>query len=479
MNPAGSPGRTFSLKLNPRRWLRSGVVHNVIALYGVQACIYALPLITFPYLARVLGPSGWGVVVFAQAIGDVIASVVEYGFDISAARDTSRHRNDPKHLSALISGVLGAKFLLAILCIAAAIFSRRFTHHIAPSLALFWAATIWGVCQGVNMLWYFQGLERMRLASMLEISGKVLATLSIFLLVHKPSDGWKILAAQCVGCVVAHGVTVVLAYREVGFQWPTPRLVWDSLRLGTSMFLFRAVLSICSAANRLILGSVAPVAVLGQYAGAERITRVFQQGMWPVNQALYPRLTKQMQDSPGQAMKTVRYSMLLLGGLGMVFGLAIYLLAPWLVHFVLGPRFGDSVPVLRVFSLWIPMVALTTVMIFQLLLPNQLDNQFNFVNYSAGGLSIVMAFVLAPRMAAVGIAWAAVIAQAYTLVAYTIVLWRAELNPFSLTIPARLRAPSVSDLAVFSGMDHQEAPVEFRGNEPEALVQKRLVEEQR
>jgi polysaccharide transporter, PST family len=478
MNPGGSPGPTFSLNLNPRKWLRSGLVHNVIALYGVQACIYALPLLTFPYLARVLGPSGWGVVVFAQAIGDVIASVVEYGFDISAARDTSRHRNEPKHLSALISGVLGAKFLLAIVCIAAAIFSRRFTHHIAPSLALFWAATIWGVCQGVNMLWFFQGLERMRLASILEISGKVLATLSIFVLVHKPSDGWKVLAAQCVGCVVAHGITVVLAYREVGFQWPTPRLVWDSLRLGTSMFLFRAVLSICSAANRLILGSVAPVAVLGQYAGAERITRVFQQGMWPVNQALYPRMTKQMQDSPERAMKTVKYSLLLLGGLGMVFGLAIYLGAPLLVHFVLGPRFGAAVPVLRVFSLWIPMVALTTVMIFQLLLPNQLDNQFNFINYTAGGLGIVVALLLAPRMAGVGIAWAAVVSQAYTLVAYTVVLWRAGLNPFSNTATARLRAPKLSDLAVFSGMDHQEAPVEFTRTEPKVLAQKRLVEEQ-
>jgi PST family polysaccharide transporter len=79
MKPAGSPGETSSL--NPRKLLRSGVVHNVIALYGVQACTYALPLLTFPYLARVLGPSGWGVVVFAQAIGEVIASVVEYGFD--------------------------------------------------------------------------------------------------------------------------------------------------------------------------------------------------------------------------------------------------------------------------------------------------------------------------------------------------------------------------------------------------------------
>ena len=204
-----------------------------------------------------------------------------------------------------------------------ALFSRRFTHHIAPSLALFWASTIWGVCQGINMLWYFQGLERMRLASALEIGGKVLATLSIFVLVHKPSDGWKVMAAQCVGCVVAHGVTVVLAYREVGFRWPTPWSVWSALRMGRSMFLFRAVQGISGSANRLVLGAVAPVAALGEYAGAERITRVFQQGMWPVNQALYPRLTQQVKDNPGRAMKTVKYSLLLLGCLGLVFGLAI------------------------------------------------------------------------------------------------------------------------------------------------------------
>jgi hypothetical protein len=68
-----------------------------------------------------------------------------------------------------------------------------------------------GVCQGINMVWFFQGLERMRVASALEIGGKFLATLSIFALVHKPDDGWKVIAAQCVGCVMAHGVTVVLA----------------------------------------------------------------------------------------------------------------------------------------------------------------------------------------------------------------------------------------------------------------------------
>ena len=432
---------------NPAKLLRSAFVHNVIALYGVQACTYALPLLTFPYLAHVLGPSGWGVVVFAQAIGVVIASVVEYGFDISASRETSRQRNEPRRLSALVSGVLGAKSLLAVVCIAGALFSRHFTHRVAPSLALFWASTIWGVCQGINMLWFFQGLERMRLASALEIGGKVLATLSIFVLVRKPDDGWKVMAAQCVGCVVSHGVTVVLAYREVGFQWPTLSSVWSALRLGGSMFVFRVVQGLSGSANRLVLGSVAPVAALGEYAGAERITRVFQQGMWPVNQALYPKLAHQAQNNPTGAMRTVRLSLLSLGSVGLVFAVGIFFGAPLMVRLVLGSDFNDAVPVLQVFALWIPLTALVTVLTFQVLLPNQLDHPFNFVNLTAGLVGIVAALLLAPRFRAIGIAWSAVAVQIYTLMAFSVILARAGLNPFGASTRQRPRPSRSAILA--------------------------------
>jgi PST family polysaccharide transporter len=211
------------------------------------------------------------------------------------------------------------------------------------------------------------------------------------------------------------------------------------------MFVFRAVQSLSGSVNRLVLGSVAPVAVLGEYAGAERITRVFQQGMWPVNQALYPKLTQQVHNNPGRAMRTVRLSLLFLGGLGLAFGLAIFIGAPLLVHFVLGPAFQHSVPVLRVFALWIPLIAVCTVIIFQLLLPNQLDHQFNFVNLTAGLVGIGIAFLLAPRMGAIGIAWSAVIAQVYTLMAFSVILAKAGLNPFSPATPPSGRSNRPGD----------------------------------
>src|SRR3954447_15094234 len=100
------------MNFNLRRRFQNKILVNVVTLYGVQACTYVLPLITFPYLARVLHPDGWGAVLFSQAIGAMIAIAVEYGFDLSATRETARFSTDRKRLRELVAGVLGAKIAL-------------------------------------------------------------------------------------------------------------------------------------------------------------------------------------------------------------------------------------------------------------------------------------------------------------------------------------------------------------------------------
>jgi O-antigen/teichoic acid export membrane protein len=103
------------------------------------------------------------------------------------------------------------------------------------------------------------------------------------------------------------------------------------------------------------------------------------------------------------------------------------------VRLALGPGFEESVSVLRVFAFWIPLITLSTVLIFQVLLPNHLDNQFNLATFTSGLVSIAAEVLLAPSFGAAGIAWSTVIAQLYALIAYSILAWRAGLNPFART----------------------------------------------
>ncbi len=56
------------------------VVKNAVSLYGVHIGRKLIPLASIPYLARVLGPEGWGQVVFVIAMGELIAILIESGF---------------------------------------------------------------------------------------------------------------------------------------------------------------------------------------------------------------------------------------------------------------------------------------------------------------------------------------------------------------------------------------------------------------
>ncbi len=66
------------------------ISQNVLALYGVQAGRKLIPLVSIPYLARVLGPTGWGTVAFITAMAELLVICIEFGFNISATREVAR-----------------------------------------------------------------------------------------------------------------------------------------------------------------------------------------------------------------------------------------------------------------------------------------------------------------------------------------------------------------------------------------------------
>ena len=103
------------MKTASSKLLGSKITHNAVSLYAVQVCRKLLPIFTFPYLARVLGPSGWGDVAFTLSMGDLIATFAEFGFLLSATRDLAQNRDSKEACGLIASGTLGAQVLLSTL----------------------------------------------------------------------------------------------------------------------------------------------------------------------------------------------------------------------------------------------------------------------------------------------------------------------------------------------------------------------------
>jgi PST family polysaccharide transporter len=296
---------------------------------------------------------------------------------------------------------------------------------------LLWAGVIAGIASAFSMSWFYQGLERMRTSSSIDVASRAVGTFGVFLLVHSPAHAWRVLGIQAFASLVGSSVLLVMAYREIPFQWPSAAGTWDALRAGGSMFLFRSAVSLYTTANALILGLFASVISVGYYAGAEKLVRASMGLFSPLSQSMFPRLNYLLQHSQERAVRLLRISIAVMVVCSLSLMLVLWIGAPHIVRVILGPGFAPAVPVLRVLSVLLPTVALSNVFGIQWMLPLGLDRAFNAIIITCGLLNLGAAVLLAPRFGHLGVAFSVAGCECVVTVAMFVYLTRKHLNPFA------------------------------------------------
>jgi PST family polysaccharide transporter len=394
---------------------RSTVFRNAVALYGVQFAGMCLPLLTVPYLARTLRPAGWGLVVFAQSFGAWLGIVMEYGFDLSATREVARERDDPAAVARVVSGVQGAKCLLAILVVTGALAASMlvpvFREH---RIYLFWAAVAAGV-QGFSPFWYFQGTERMRAPAMLEVCTRTISVAGIFLWVRFPGDGWMVLALQALTNLVCVGVATTWMYRRVPFALAGPRRAWETLRASWGLFLFRSAGAVYTLANSFVLGLLATAQAVAYFGGAEKLVRTAISLLMPVSQALYPRVSHLMRNDREGGKRLVRVGLVAVTGVGLVVAACIFVTAPLVVHVLLGPGYEPAIPILRALAPLPLIISAGTVLAVQWALPVGLDRPAYLIVMAAGVVNVTLAVAFTRAFGAIGMAYAVLVAETFVV----------------------------------------------------------------
>lgn len=415
-------------KIGFRNWFDRELVRNALSLYGIQIANYVVPLITIPYLARVLGISGWGLVAFAQAFGTYVVLVGEYAFAYSATREVARNRENREKLARILGGVLGAKGLLIVVASVLAFVSSRWIPLLWTHRSLFWWVIFWAAFQAANMRWFFQGLERMRFLARIEISTRVLTLIGILVFVRGSGDEWRVFAIQgfcSFGCFL---VCALQAYRGLPLCWPTSVSVREALRIGRSLFLFEASVSLYTIANTFILGLLVSPELVGFYAGAEKIARAGLRLLDPLTQTLYPRLSHLAWRAPERAARLARVGAIVTVGGGAAMGTFVFFLAPELVRMLLGAGYSPAVPILRILALLPLFAGLSIALGNQWALPLGLERPVNVVTLVAGLLNIGLAVWLARLFAGLGMACIAVFTEALIASGIYIVLRLRRVN---------------------------------------------------
>ena len=405
----------------------SGILDNVLALYGLQAGRKLIPLISIPYLARVLGPAGWGTVAFVQAMAEFLVIVIEFGFNISATREVARNRDNPQECGRVMAGVLGAQALLAAGGVALAMLASRYLPVVSDHPKLLIAGLAYAVGQGFSPQWFFQGLEKMRLSAALELTGKILSLIGIFVFVHSPVDNWRVLALAAIAPALTTVVGLSLAYRTIPMQMPTWGLIRPAFVMGTPMFFFRSAESLYGVGNAFLLGLFTTPEIVGYFSAAEKISKAAFGLLNPIRESLFPRLSHlAARGGEDAAARLARLGATAMIAGGAVLGLGLYVLAPFALKLLLGGEFEPAVEVLRILSALPLLLSITYSVGFQWLLPFGKDALINRIILAAGVINLVLSFLLARPFGHIGMAWAVVTAEAFVAASMVTAVWRTN-----------------------------------------------------
>jgi len=412
--------------------LKGRTAQNLLALYGVQFTNYLLPLLMLLYLARVLGPEAWGAVAIVQSFAQYLSLLVEYGFNLSATREVARNRTDQTTLAKLLAGVSGAKLILALLAIIFAFLLSLWVDNLGRDPLLLWSGVFWAVASAFSPIWFFQGLERLRLVAGLEVGTKLVSLILIFVLVREPSDAWKVLFLQGLSSALTSGLAFFWAYREVGLRWVGWTAVLGALRSGWSLFFFRAAVSLYTVGNVFILGLFVAPHLVAYYAGAERLTKAFLGMLEPLNRTFFPRLSHLARHSIRDAAWLASKVTLVMGSGGLMGACLVALLAPWIVGLLLGTDYEPAVPLMRILVVLLPMIALSNALGIQWMLALGLDRTFNIVILTAGLLNLGLAMMLVPGLGNVGMAYVVVLVEVFVTGGILLYLWCNRKTPWQM-----------------------------------------------
>ena len=357
-----------------------------ISFSAIQAAQLLLPLLALPWLARVLEPEAFGLLMYMSVISVIIGLIMDWGFALGAVRKAAASRGQERALADLLGQVLSAKILLMAGCLLGSLALLPLLPHASAHPGAYGIAVLAGLGRGVNPTWFFQGIgEGMRRMACWDVCSSALVLVLTFVCVHAAVDWprYLMLTAFCKG----------LAY-----LWLTMGLTrryrislsliegWRALR--RTKILFASVLSalIYNNGAQLVLGFFLSPAQMGMLVATDKIVRAVVSVSNPVTQTLFPEICALRGAQSGQAARMLRWS---LAGTALV-----WLFAPLLVRIALGPAYSGTVPVLRVMAFLVPILACNFVLGTQTLVSFGQEKALTITQAVAGALSLPAAAFL-------------------------------------------------------------------------------------
>ena len=369
------------------------------------------PVITVPYVSRVLNPEGIGLANFAITYVSYFALFAALGISIYGVREIAKLKDRTDKISQIFSELFKITLISTLLVSAVFILTLYLVPQLAADRKILLVSGLTLFFTPVAIDWYFAGLEQFKLITLRSVIIKLLCIAGLFLFVRTKQDVIIYVLLNVLAVVAGNTWNILYATRK-GLK-----IKLTGIRTKPHLKPMLILFSIFVMLDTLMLGFMCTYEEVGFYTSAAKIAKLFIPIFSSLGIVLLPRLSYNRQNN-----KETENSFLLQKSFDFTIFLTIpamyglFLLASRFVPFFFGPAFDGAIVPLKILSALILIIGLNNLFGIQVLLGLNLDSKYLISVIIAAILNFCGNLILIPRYGSTGASVASVGAEIVQLV---------------------------------------------------------------
>lgn len=380
-------------------------------LYNSSYQIFAIivPLVTTPYLSRVLGAYGVGQYAYVYSIAFYFGIFIKLGIQNYGNRTIAKCRDDFEERSDVFFNLYIMQFILMIIFVFFyLIYTLFFSYNKLYTIIMIFYV----ISAGLDISWFYFGLEKFKFTASRDYLIKVTTVVCIIIFVRKPDDIWKYILIQSIGFLLSQIILWLNIKNYISFYKPSWNKVKSHIKPNLILFIPTIAISIYKIMDKIMLGIMADATEVGYYHSCENIVRIPLALITSLGTVMLPKMSNIYGNEKGKEAeiifeKSINFAILLVS----IISFGMMTVSREFVPIFYGDGFDKCIYLYYIILPSCLFIAFANVIRTQFLIPNSWDKVYVISLVLGAIVNLICNIILIPYLKSYGAAVGTLIAE--------------------------------------------------------------------
>lgn len=399
---------------------------NYIYMTAYQVLLVVLPIITTPYVARVLGVDNVGTASYAGTIVSYFVLFVQGGLSIYGRREIAKCQSDIEERSKLFWQLSVIRFISFIIVFGLFLCSA---HIWGVPLNLLMICGMLLVASLFDVTWLFQGLENFRIVVVRNFIIRIVGVVVVFVFVDGPEDIGLYLGISSISEVVSQLSLWLYVKKYIVFVKIQFKGLFEHVKCSWVMFIPTIFNSLYTKVDRIMLGMLTTDRQVGIYSQGEKIIDLLFKLIGSMGLVYMPALAKMLSEKDGEknVCKVLSKNAIFVWEIGIPLAFGIAGISRVFSSVFFGNGYEEVCEILMILAPIIVLLGFSDLFGGQYMIASGKQREFNISILSGAIINIILNAIVIPHMGAIGASISTVIAN-FVIVVYQFGVVKKQMN---------------------------------------------------